>query len=118
MLLKEAADRLWTLKDRRRTARRRATTKNLLLGATVGTAAGAAAGLLLAPQSGKRTREKISQRTGQTLDTIKARVSSAGEQVNYRTSRLREAAEACSENLKAAVTESVEEEATKGKKKK
>lgn len=118
MLLKEAANRLWTLKDRRRTVQRRETTKNLLLGATIGTAAGAAAGLLLAPQSGKRTRERISQRTGQTLDTIKARVSSAGEQVHYRTSRLRDAAEACSENLQAAVTASLEEEETKSKKKK
>jgi gas vesicle protein len=122
MLLKEVADRVMTLKDRRRVARRRETTKNLLLGATIGTAAGAAAGLLFAPHSGKQTRDRISQRTSRTLDTIRTRVSSVGDQVvervQDRASRLRDAAEGCSESIKEAVMEPAEVADTKGKKKK
>jgi gas vesicle protein len=122
MMLKEVAERVMTLRNRRRIAQRRQNAKNLLLGATIGTAAGAAMGLLFAPRSGRETRDQISQRTGETLDTVKARVSDAGERivdrVQSRTARLRIAAEACSENIKDAVRELDEEIDLKGKKKK
>lgn len=122
MMIKEVADRVVALKNRRRIAQRRQNTKNLLLGATIGTAAGAAAGLLFAPQSGRETRDQISRRTAETLDTVKVRVTSAGEEIAHRVqdkaSRLRDAAEVCTESLKEAVREPAEEADTKGKKKK
>ena len=121
-MLKEVADRVVTLKNKRRIARRRENTRNLLLGATIGTAAGAAVGLLFAPQAGRKTREQISRRTGDTLDAIRSRASDAGEviadRVQHRAARLREAAEACSENLLEAVKEPIEEAESDKKKKK
>jgi len=122
MLLKEAADRVATLKDKRRIARRRENTKNFFLGATIGTAAGAAIGLLFAPRSGYETRERIARSTGEAVDHIKTRVSSAGEaladRVQQRAERLREAAAACTENVAEAVKEPSEEGEGKKTKKK
>lgn len=122
MLFKEVAERVSTLRNSRRIAQRRQNTKNLIIGATIGTAAGAAAGLLFAPQSGKKTREQISQRTEETVDTIKARVSSTSEKiadrVQNKASQLRDAAQACSEEIKKVVDEAAEEVEEKGKKKK
>ena len=122
MIFKEAADRLATLSSRNRIAQRRQNTRKVILGAAVGTAAGAAAGLLFAPQSGSKTRAQISQRTGETIETLKTRVASTGEKiadrVQERTSRLRSAAESCKEEVKKAVSEveeAAEEKSTRKK---
>jgi len=122
MLLKEVTDRVVTMKNRRQIARRRENTRNLLLGASIGTAAGTAIGLLFAPQSGRKTREQIAQRTGEAVDHIKTHVSNAGEslaeRVQHRAERLREAAAACSEDVAEAVKEPSEEDGGKKTKKK
>jgi gas vesicle protein len=122
MLLKEVADRVVTMKNRRQIARRRENARSLLLGATIGTAAGAAIGILFAPQSGRKTREQIAQRTGEAVDHIKTNVSNAGEafadRVQQRTGRLREAATACLENVAEAVKEPDAEDGGKKTKKK
>lgn len=113
MMLKEVADRVVTMKNRRKNIRRRENTRSLFLGATIGTAAGAAIGLLFAPQAGRKTREQIAQRTGEAVDHIKTHVSNAGEavadRVQQRAERLREAAAACSENVAEAVKAPAEE---------
>ena len=113
MVVKEVADRMLALRDRRRIAERKKNTRNLLLGATIGTAAGAAAGLLFAPQSGRKTRDQIYQRTGETINTIKESVAETGDRiadrVQEKASRLRAAAETCATSVKAAASESEED---------
>ena len=122
MMLKEVADRVVTMRNRRQIDRRRQKTRDMLLGATIGTAAGAAIGLLFAPQSGRKTREQIAQRTGEAVDHMKSSVSSAGEsladRVQHRAERLREAAAACSEDVAEAVKEPAEDGGGKKTKKK
>lgn len=121
MIITEAVNRLATMSSRRRIAQRRQNAKHLLLGATLGATAGAAAGLLFAPQSGKKTRAQISQRTGETIDTIKDRVASTGERiadrVQERTARLRHAAEACAEEIKSATEPETDADEKSSKKK-
>jgi gas vesicle protein len=122
MLLKEVTDRVVTMKNRRQIARRKENTRNLLIGATIGTAAGAAIGILVAPQSGRKTREQIAQKTGEAVDHIKTRVSSAGEvladRVQQRAEGLREAAAACADDVAEAVKASNDKDGGKQTKKK
>ena len=121
IVMKTVVDRILTLKDRRRLTQRRTRTRNLLIWATIGTVTGAAAGLLLAPQSGRKTREMISTRTGHAIDEIKSRASEAGdmlnEQVRGRAARVRTAAETCASSVMEAVGE-IDEDADKAGKRK
>jgi len=47
------------------------TAKNVAIGAGIGTAVGVTAGMLLAPKSGKETREDIANTTKKTLENVK-----------------------------------------------
>lgn len=50
------------------------TTSKVITGFIVGVAAGAAAGLLLAPQSGDRTRRNLSKESERMIDSLAANV--------------------------------------------
>ncbi|MFZ7127595.1 MAG: YtxH domain-containing protein [Desulfobacterales bacterium] len=121
MILKSAAESLAMIRTRRERRQKIQNAKNLLIGASIGTAAGAAAGLLFAPNSGRKTREQISRRTGEALSRVRERVAESQEKIAARleeqSSKYRQAAEACSEAVKEAVAETDVKETTKGKKK-
>lgn len=60
-------------------------TKNMLIGLLIGGLAGAAAMLLIAPQSGEKTRGLIRQKSIQLRDQTTATVKGALEQVRIET---------------------------------
>lgn len=109
MILKEFADRYALTRKNSRIARRADNARILMLGAGIGTLAGAAAGLLFAPQSGSEMRRQIAERTGETITNIKERVSNTTERVSARvqerSSSAREAAEICSQAIRDAMSE-------------
>ncbi|MFP4031914.1 MAG: YtxH domain-containing protein [Desulfococcaceae bacterium] len=84
MILTETARRVWDFQKKRERRRKIRTARDLMMGATMGTAAGAAAGVLFAPRSGEETREAIRRKTDQTL-------SAAKENIADKTVDLREA---------------------------
>ena len=55
------------------------TTKSFMLGMLCGTLAGAIGGVLLAPKSGKETRQDIARYTSEMKDKIAAELSKMGE---------------------------------------
>ena len=62
--------------------------KNFLLGLLIGGLTGAAAMVLLAPQSGKRTRAKIQNRTIQLRDRTTTNIKKAVAQVRSETDKI------------------------------
>ena len=81
MILNELANQVKKLRGSRTEDIRRSRTKNLILGAGIGSVVGVAAGILFAPKSGKETRQIIADRTGETAKTIKDKVTAAKEKV-------------------------------------
>lgn len=55
------------------------TTKGVIIGASVGVLAGAIAGILFAPQSGKETREDIAKYLHQIKEDIAKELANAGK---------------------------------------
>jgi gas vesicle protein len=121
MILKAAANRYAMVHKKSRTAQKRISTKNLLLGGSIGAIAGVAAGLLFAPKSGRETRQQIVQRTGETLTNLKESVSDTTEKISARVQKKRssvqEVAEICSNAIRDAMKEPVIKGDTKRKKK-
>jgi hypothetical protein len=60
--------------------RRKSANCNLVLGVAVGGAVGAAMGLLLAPQSGKETREKLVSQASEAVETWKENLAEAARE--------------------------------------
>ncbi len=56
----------------------------LLAGILVGAAAGALAGVLLAPESGKSTRQKLKKKGGDLGNTVKNKFNEFGESLSER----------------------------------
>ncbi len=56
----------------------------LLAGILVGAAAGAVAGILLAPESGKSTRQKLKKKGGDLGTTVKNKFNELGESLHER----------------------------------
>src|SRR3989339_1411954 len=81
MILNELANQVKKLRSSRTEDIRRSRTKNLILGAGIGSVVGVAAGILFAPKSGKETRQIIADRTGETAKTIKDNVAAGKEKV-------------------------------------
>lgn len=63
-------------------------TKNILIGLLIGGLVGAATMLLFAPQSGKKTREQIQQKSIQLRDQTTAGIKNAVAHVRSETSRI------------------------------
>jgi gas vesicle protein len=106
MFLKEVLERVVTTRRAHERQMRINTAKNLALGATIGSAIGATAGLLFAPRSGRETREEIARRTNESMDAIrdnvsdtKARISSS---LRATSETWRDAAEQCADIVKSA----------------
>ncbi len=112
MFIKDVLDRVVTTRRAHERQMRINTAKNLVLGATIGSALGATAGFLFAPKSGRETREEIARRTNERLETFRENVSDATERMatslRAKGQTWRSAAEQCAEAVKAAAkTESM-----------
>jgi shikimate 5-dehydrogenase len=81
MILNELANQVKKLRSSRTQDVRRNRTKNLILGAGIGSVVGVAAGILFAPKSGRETRQIIADRTGQTVKNLKENVAATKEKV-------------------------------------
>jgi shikimate 5-dehydrogenase len=81
MILNELANQVKKLRSSRTQDVRRNRTKNLILGAGIGSVVGVAAGILFAPKSGKETRHIIADRTGKTVKNLKENVAATKEKV-------------------------------------
>jgi len=81
MILNELANQVKRLRSSRTEDIRRNRTKNLIIGAGIGSAVGVAAGILFAPNSGRETRHIIADRTGRTMKNLKENVAAGKEKV-------------------------------------
>jgi gas vesicle protein len=97
MVLNELINQVNKARRSRAKSLRRDRTKNMVIGVGIGTAVGAAAGILFAPKSGKETRQIIADRTSETVVNLKESVAAAKERIAAsaaeKSSRLREAGE-------------------------
>jgi gas vesicle protein len=108
MILNELINQVNKSRRSRAKALRRDRTKNMVIGVGIGTAVGAAAGILFAPKSGKETRQIIADRTSEAVVNLKESVAAAKERIAAsaaeKSSMLREAGqkgvEAAKETLK------------------
>jgi gas vesicle protein len=95
MMLNELVNQVKAVRRSREKTNRRDRTKNMVIGAGIGTAVGVAAGILFAPKSGKETRQIIADRTSETVVNLKESVAAAKERIAASTaeksSMLREA---------------------------
>ena len=64
-------------------------TTKLLSAIILGAAAGAVAGLLLAPDKGSETRKKIAKRTGEFGDAVKNKFTEFGETISEKYENIR-----------------------------
>ena len=115
MVLNELANQVKKIRNSRTEDIRRKRTKNLILGAGIGSVVGVAAGILLAPQSGRETRHIIADRTGQTAKNIKDKVAATKEKI---FAAAKEKKEEASEYLKDNVAAAKEKIVTSAKDKK
>jgi gas vesicle protein len=74
MIFNELANRINKIRHSRTTDVRRNRTRNLIIGAGIGSAVGVAAGILFAPKSGADTRKAIADQTSQTIKNLKDNV--------------------------------------------
>jgi gas vesicle protein len=97
VILKEIADRILDTRISREQTLRRDRAGMLALGVVIGSAAGAVAGVLLAPKSGKETREELSRYSCETWGKMKDNATATGHRlvdaVEEKGSRMRTAAE-------------------------
>ena len=81
MILNELATQVKKLKRLRTEELRRNRTKNLIIGAGIGSLAGITAGILFAPKSGRETRLNIADRTGRTVKNLRENVAATKEKI-------------------------------------
>ena len=65
------------VKKQRKKAEQKKVLKNVAVGAAVGATVGAVAGVLLAPKSGKETREDIANATKESVEKAKMKLEEA-----------------------------------------
>lgn len=75
--------------------------KGIMIGLLAAAAAGAVAGILLAPHKGSKTRRKLSKKTRETVDGIKNKYSNLKDTV---TDKFHSAADDISDKIKRTAT--------------
>ncbi len=80
-----------------------------LLGIIAGAALGFGAGLLLAPDEGKKTREKINKSLKDTTNDLKKKVSDLEKKVKSKSSKAKESLEDKIENMVAKGSDKAED---------
>lgn len=81
MIIKDFIDQVRHAKIERENAARRSKAGILMLGVSIGCTVGAVAGVLLAPRSGKETRDDVALRGGEAWEKIKDNVSTSGHRL-------------------------------------
>lgn len=81
MMVKELFDRVRHARSDREKILRRNKAGMLALGVSIGCTVGAVAGLLLAPKSGKETREDVSRRSSEVWQKVKDSASTNGHRM-------------------------------------
>ena len=81
MIIKDFIDHVRHAKIDRENAARRSKAGMLALGVSIGCAVGAVAGVLLAPRSGKETRDDVTLRGSEAWEKIKDNVSTSGHRL-------------------------------------
>lgn len=71
MIFNELANQVNKIRHSRTKDIRRNRTRNMIIGAGIGSAVGVAAGILFAPKPGSETRKAIADRTGKTVKNLK-----------------------------------------------
>jgi len=108
MILNELVKKVSQIKQSQEKAVRRTRTKNIAIGAGIGTFIGVAAGILFAPKTGKETRQQIVEETGKVaksmkknMDAVKTKIADSAKETG---SKLHEAGaqgvDAAKESLK------------------
>jgi len=109
MIMKEIADRVRQVRIDREKTRRRKKAGMLALGITIGSTAGAVAGVLFAPKAGKEMREDLSRRCWEAWGELKEDASHIGpwliSAVEKESSRVSTAAEKHVKTAKGALKE-------------
>jgi len=105
MIIKDFVDHVRHAKIDRENAARRSKAGMLVLGVSIGCTVGAVAGILLAPRSGKETRDDVALRGGEAWEKIKDNVSDNGHRLVHA---LKEKG-ACLGTADAKESEAVEE---------
>jgi gas vesicle protein len=104
MLLTETTRRVREFQERKARERRRRTARDLVIGATVGTAVGAAAGVLFAPRSGAETRRELGRKAGEQLqdakETLANQTGAVATAVRSRKDEYLEIAEKCADAIR------------------
>jgi gas vesicle protein len=83
MIIKDFINQVRHAKSNRENATRRNKAGILALGVTIGCTVGAVTGLLLAPRSGKETRDDVTLRGSEAWDKIRDNVSAKGHQLMH-----------------------------------
>lgn len=74
MIFNDLANKVKKINQIRTKDIRRNKTRNLIIGAGIGSAMGVSAGILFAPKSGRETRKVIADRTSETVKNLKDNV--------------------------------------------
>ena len=113
MILNELANQVKKVRSARAKDMRRNRTKNMVIGVGIGSALGVATGILLAPKSGKETRQIIADRTSETIKNFKDNVAATKAKISAsateKGSRLREAGQKGVEAVKETLKKSGED---------
>lgn len=80
-----------------------------IAGVALGTLVGAGIALLVAPQSGRRTRRQIARAAEDIGDVARERMEDAGDEVRRRAHRAKRAAERRGQRLRDGLSRRVEE---------
>lgn len=82
-------DLLYLKRREREIEEKKTSAKRLVTGTAIGTVLGAVTGLLLAPKSGKETREDISEKTKETTDNVKKTMKDSVDAIRESEEQIR-----------------------------
>ncbi len=113
MIIKDFIDQVRHAKIERENAARRSKAGMLALGASIGCAVGAVAGVLWAPRSGKETRDDVTLRGSEAWEKIKDNVSTNGHRLVHVVKEKGACLGAAVEKESEAVEESLQDASAK-----